>query len=314
MLQHTVNCHSLYKSLFSPSFYLCPLSLSNCLFLPPSLADPVLTLNYGRRDAHKMSRTNVSGMTTSWNIFVGSKKQWPAEVQSCQIKQLLYPFVTSNSLIHTALSCAAPANTLSVISSASNNKNKSLFTEQLGWGERNDQQIECFPPRWTVPSASNRRACNLSILFDSLSHTLHPKDCKDREHRIGLSFCTLMRPLSLTSKIHTHIFFFFLIQCGCFCVCWGQGYENKSLPLSQVMCLFSSTHLLVYCVVAFLPSYRLALTGHFSPSNPVHHILVLESVKWVLEKRGHNVCLCCYWTQMGLVLFFCPGRCINGSF
>lgn len=63
------------------------------------------------------------------------------------------------------------------------------------------------------------------------------------------------------------------------CVCWGQGYENKSLPLSQVMCLFSWTHLLVYCVVAFLPSYRLALTGHFSPSNPVHHILVLESVK-----------------------------------
>lgn len=60
---------------------------------------------------------------------------------------------------------------------------------------------------------------------------------------------------------------------------WGQGDENKSHPLSQVMCLFSWIHRLVYCVVAFLPSYRLALTGHFSPSNPVHHILVLESVK-----------------------------------
>lgn len=134
-----------------------------------------------------------------------------------------------------------------------------------------------------MPSAPNRRACNLSILFDSLSHILHSKDCKDREHRIGLSFCTLMRLLFFTSKIHTQIFFPLFSPLSLFlcrvCVCCGQGYENKSFPLSQVMCLFSWTHLLVYCVVAFLPSYRLALTGHFSPSNPVHHILVLESVK-----------------------------------
>lgn len=83
--------------------------------------------------------------------------------------------------------------------------------------------------------------------------------------------------------IHTYFPLLFFLSlflscsvCGlCMCVC---GYENKS-PLCQVMCLFSWAHLLVYCVVAFLPSYRLALTGHFSPSNPVHHILVLESVK-----------------------------------
>lgn len=47
----------------------------------------------------------------------------------------------------------------------------------------------------------------------------------------------------------------------------------------QVMCLFSWAHLLVYCVLLFLPSYRLFLAGHFSPLNPVRHILVLESVK-----------------------------------
>jgi len=80
--------------------------------------------------------------------------------------------------------------------------------------------------------------------------------------------------------IHTYFLFLFgFFSLSVLCVCWGQGYENKSLPLSQVMCLFSWAHLLVYCVVAFLPSYRLALVGHFSPSNPVHHILVLESVK-----------------------------------
>lgn len=117
-------------------------------------------------------------------------------------------------------------------------------------------------------------------------------------------------------NIHTYFLFIFFPPFLCrfiYLLGWGQGYENKSLPLSQVMCLFFWTHLLVYCAVAFLPSYRLALTGHFSPSNPVHHILVLESVKWVLEKHGHNVCLCCYWTQMGLVLF-CPGRCIKWKF
>lgn len=156
------------------------------------------------------------------------------------------------------------------------------------------------------------------------------KDCDDREHRIGLCFGTQRSPLFLTFEIRTR--FFFLCPCFVFHWVWsfvlvcmlGAGvWKQAPLPpisLSQVMCLFSWTHLLVYCVVAFLPSYRLALVGHFSPSNPVHHILVLESVKWVLEKRGHNVCLCCYWTQMGLVFFFtsffffCPGRCINGSF
>lgn len=116
----------------------------------------------------------------------------------------------------------------------------------------------------------------------------------DREQRMHLFFsffffCTLRRPLFLTSEAYAHIFFFpllffvpFSFDVGisvCVYMFGGQGYENKSLPLSQVMCLFSRTHLLVYLVVAFLPSYRLALVGHFSPSNPVHHILVLESVK-----------------------------------
>lgn len=200
---------------------------------------------------------------------------------------------------------------------------------EAGWRERkttSKYNVFLHGGRHSVPGAPNSRACNLSILFDSSLHTLHSKYCKDRAHRIGLFFVVFLHTDETSflnfQDARTYFLFpffsailsFFLAQCGvCICVCWGQGYENKSLPLSQVMCLFSRTHLLVYCVVAFLSSYRLALTGHFSPSNPVHHILVLESVKWVLEKRGHNVCLCCYWTQMGLVLF-CPGRCINGSF
>lgn len=195
---------------------------------------------------------------------------------------------------------------------ASNNRNKSLFTEQLRKGEN----VLLYSGQLSVFLAG----CCATHHFSLISYIFFTPKTEDREHRTGLSFGTLRSPLFLTLEIYTHVSFpfppffilvsFFPIRCGalCWCVCWGQGYENKSPPpsLSQVMCLFSWTHLLVYCVVAFLPSYRLALVGHFSPSNPVHHILVLESVKWVLEKRGHNVCLCCCWTQMGLVLFFPP--------
>lgn len=119
-----------------------------------------------------------------------------------------------------------------------------------------------------------------------------PKTVKTTQNR--LVFLHTETSFLNFQKKYTHFFSFFLFFLSFFlfflclsysvwglyiCVCWGQGYENKSLALSQVMCLFSWTHLLVYCVVAFLPSYRLALAGHFSPSNPVHHILVLESVK-----------------------------------
>ncbi len=77
------------------------------------------------------------------------------------------------------------------------------------------------------------------------------------------------------------------------------------------MCLFSWSHLLVYGLPAVLAFSRSliahALTGHFSCWNPVHHIPVLESVKWVQKKRGHNVCLCCQWPRKWVQELFVQG-------
>lgn len=57
-----------------------------------------------------------------------------------------------------------------------------------------------------------------------------------------------------------------------------QAYENRFAPLSGNVFIFQapSSSLLSGSISL---SYRQPLAGHFSSSNPVHHILVLESVK-----------------------------------
>lgn len=147
------------------------------------------------------------------------------------------------------------ANTLSVISSASNNKNKSLFTEQLGWGRVKGEKrpaSKMFSSvvdgiQSPVLQTCGRATYQFSLIFFHIFFT--PKTVKTEQHRIALSFCKLIKPLFLTSEIPIFflstppLFSVFHIRCGVFVFVYvgGQGHENKSLSLflSQVMCLFS---------------------------------------------------------------------------
>lgn len=140
------------------------------------------------------------------------------------------------------------ANTLSVISSASNNKNKSLFTEQLGWGRVKGEKrpaSKMFSSavdgiQSPVLQTCGRATYQFSLIFVHIFFT--PKTVKTEQHRIALSFCTLIRPLFLTSEIP--IFprppppFFVLclsysVWSFCFRVCWGAGaWKQVSLSFS----------------------------------------------------------------------------------
>lgn len=96
------------------------------------------------------------------------------------------------------------------------------------------------------------------------------------------------------------------------------GYGNKPASLSlsfpgNMFILLVSSSSLRGCRPLSLSLSRSrslitrALTGHFSCWNPVHHIPVLESVKWVAKKRGHNVCLCCQWPRKWVRELFVQG-------
>lgn len=146
------------------------------------------------------------------------------------------------------------ANTLSVISSASNNKNKSLFTEQLGWGRVKGEKrpaSKMFSSvvdgiQSPVLQTCGRATYQFSLIFFHIFFT--PKTVKTEQHRIALSFCTLIRPLFLTSEIPFFPFppplcslsFVFGVEFLFSCMLGGRGMKTSlSLFLSQVMCLFS---------------------------------------------------------------------------
>lgn len=80
MLQHTLNCHSL-TNLFSPLFYLSPLSLSNCLFffLPvSSWSCPDTELQQTRRSqnvSHRRVRNDYQSIKVKISLL--RVKQWP---------------------------------------------------------------------------------------------------------------------------------------------------------------------------------------------------------------------------------------------
>lgn len=277
------NCHN-FTNLSSLFLSLPSVSLRRALFCVPSISRFLMPEMLGSRPGtHETSSAGASGTTTvsvtPVKMSLSRVKQWPVFWQSWNAimsdkavkkkgekkitlkQQLFYPeVVKSNTPIQiqccgwARLSCAAwQIHYLSFPQRQITRIKVYLLSNwvEAGWRERNDQQVKCFPLRWTAfsPQCSNTRACNLSILFDFLSHILYSKDCKYREHRIGLSFCTLMRPLFLTSEIrsqsHPPPFFSssssFLLSTfsysvwGVFvfvCAGGGQGHENKPLSLS----------------------------------------------------------------------------------
>ena len=115
-----------------------------------------------------------------------------------------------------------------------------------------------------------------------------------------------------------HYFYLCLFVCGSLllvllvlCVAarsrafrWVWGYESSLVSPLQVMCLFYRSHLLVYWVTVFLPLIAWSSRGTLASQILFTTYCFLESVKWVPEKHGHNVCLCCHQTPMGSVLFF----------